>query len=489
MSDPSTVVSIQCERAGDHRMQVGFRLGEQVFVDRCDPASARSRAALAKAACKALPGLDADDVEKELLAERERLFVAAPVAAPADIDDPSAKGDAELEKMPSEIVTEARSMLRAPDILNRVLVDIAAVGVAGEHLLGLTLYLMGTSRLLDGPFSGVAMGASSSGKSHTIERSASLFPSEALVLASSMSPQALVYMEPGALRHKWVVAGERSRLEDDDRAEATRPLREMLSSGKYRKAVTVKDESGRLVTKIIESDGPIAFVESTTLESLFAEDANRMLLLSSDDSEAQTRRVLTAIAERAAQPSNTVDVERVRLVHHAAQRLLRRVKVAVPFAPQLAAAMPAERPEARRAIGHALAVVRAVALLRQFQRHENPQHGTEILASLDDYAVARGVLLAPLGRSLGHAVPAHVQAFSEWLQTTVRHETFTVAELPSKDGCRWSVPTLYRFVNVLRSSMLSVAGVDGKSNRYRITGKVQTEGAGWLPEPSALEVQ
>src|SRR5207248_365790 len=104
-----------------------------------------------------------------------------------------------------------------------------------------------------------------SGKSHLIDQTAKLFPAEAVIHATQMTPQALFHMKPGALAHRFVVAGERSRVEDDERAEATRALREMLSAGRLTKLMPVKVEGGRIETAQIEQEGPIAFIESTTL--------------------------------------------------------------------------------------------------------------------------------------------------------------------------------------------------------------------------------
>ena len=57
-----------------------------------------------------------------------------------------------------------------------------------------------------------------------------MFPPETVIHATAMTAQSLYYLESGALRHKFIVAGERSRREDDDTAEATRALREMIGS-------------------------------------------------------------------------------------------------------------------------------------------------------------------------------------------------------------------------------------------------------------------
>ncbi len=42
-------------------------------------------------------------------------------------------------------------------------------------------------------------------------------------------------IDRAALEHRWVVAGERSRQQDDDASEATRALREMQSAGRLSK--------------------------------------------------------------------------------------------------------------------------------------------------------------------------------------------------------------------------------------------------------------
>jgi hypothetical protein len=313
-------------------------------------------------------------------------------------------------------------------------------------------------------------------------------PPEAKVVATSLTPQALFYMPSGSLRHRVVFAGERSRLEDDERAEATRGLREMISSGWLRKALPVKGENGSYETVIIEQEGPIAFLESTTASNVFNEDSNRCLLLASDDSAEQTRLILDAIGAGYAHPRSSSDFERIAAKHHAAQRMLRRVVVAVPFAPALMAAMPDGKPEVRRAAHQALALVQAIALLHQFQRHENPQHGTEILATVADYRFARQLLLEPLGRSLGGTLPGGVGAFMAWVRKVIPGgSAFATADLLGKAGCRWSKSVVFDYVSAARDAGLLVAdGNQGRANLYRLTPEVPLGGALWLPKPDAL---
>jgi hypothetical protein len=466
-----------------NRLQVTIGNGTIAFADRVDPCSARSRAALLKAAVEKFPALDSSDLERHLLAQIGKAREKAEMPA----DDPSKAGDVELQKTPDDIRAEARELLRSPDLIARVMHDIQQVGIVGEHGLALTLYLLGTSRLLPKPLAAIVQGSSSSGKSHVVDTIGALFPPESTLLATDLTANSLYYLPRGSLRHRFVVAGERSRVEDDARAEATRALREMLSSGVLRKVLPQKN-GDVIETVVIENPGPIAFVESTTLADVFNEDANRALLLASDDGDEQTRAVVTAIAERYAGAACD-DAERVRQRHRAAQRMLRRVKVQVPFALALGNRMPVDRPEARRAIHQVMAVVQAIALLHQFQRHDDPQNGSIVQATVADYRVARRLIAAPLARSLGAALPDHVVSFAEWLQKAVKPgETFTVGQLDGRAGCRWSRTTLYELVKPLhRVGVLADAGMNGRSAQHRLVGPLPEAAASWLPTAEELE--
>ena len=212
--------------------------GDVLAVEKLDLTKPKQRADFAGRLCEGRPGIDAAAVESELL--RLAADLAAKPETPAET---AGKPDAAvlLEKMPEAARIEARNLLEAPDLMQRVVEDIGLLGVAGEKELAATVYLVGTSRLLPEPLAGIVQGPSSSGKSYVIRKAVSLFPPEAVIVASQLTPQSLFYMEPGSLVHRFIVAGERSRLENDDTAEATRALREMLSEGRLSKLLPVKN--------------------------------------------------------------------------------------------------------------------------------------------------------------------------------------------------------------------------------------------------------
>jgi len=227
MGEQPDTLLLEHERVnGKVKMTARWR-GEAVYIDTLDPASAVSRRRFANALNAKLPEAKTELVDSELL----RIAAVAPAAAAAstcegDADDTAAA----LAKTPEDIRGEAEAMLAAPALVQALLVDVAALGVAGERELAATVYLVGTSRLLVRPLAGIVQGPSASGKSFVIEQTSSLFPPEAVIVATQMTPQALFHMKPGSLKHRFVVGSERFRIEDDERAEATRALREMQFS-------------------------------------------------------------------------------------------------------------------------------------------------------------------------------------------------------------------------------------------------------------------
>lgn len=369
------------------------------------------------------PGIDPSRIEAELLriagtaADRARESVVEGASrAPAQPDAADA-----LAAMLQSVREEAEVLLYDPDLLKRIVMDIRACGVAGEHELTATIYLIGTSRLLNRPLAGIVQGPTASGKSYIVERVGELFPPEAVISATQMTPQALYHLPPGSLVHRFIVAGERSRIDGNEAAEATRTLREMISAGRLMKLMPVKKD-GEIVTLRIEQDGPIAYVETTTLTRIFEEDLNRCILIQTDEQPEQTRRILKTLAASRNIAGGANGVAAVLQRHHALQRMLKPCPVVIPFASTLADLFPIKRVEARRAFGHLLSMVEALTLLHQRQRTRDADG--RLLAAPDDYALAKRLLDKPMARLLGGRVSDAARRFFDRLASWATVQTF-----------------------------------------------------------------
>jgi hypothetical protein len=325
----------------------------------------------------------------------------------------------------------AEKLVRRADLMVIIVEDIGKLGVAGERDLIATLYLIGTSRKLARPLAGRVKGPRSSGKSFIIEHVARMMPPESVLFATEMTPKALFHMAPNSLRNKFIVAGERSRKDDNEVAEATRALREMISAGRLSKLMPIKFGQD-LQTVLIEQEGPVAYVESTTLNSVFAEDENRRISLFTDERDVQTRRVMTTLATKFA--GGEIDIghasDRTMLLSQAVQRMLARKEVTVPFAPKLAEHLPDNQVEVRRAFPQIISLVQAYALLYQHQR----QHDSagRIIAARQDYQLAHRLLCEPMRRLLGGGISQPARRFHErqrkWFLASVRSSAARMRE-------------------------------------------------------------
>jgi hypothetical protein len=466
-----------------------MRGGDVFHADTINTASGAARQRFCDAVAR-LAGVSADELfqrwnseitQKADDADREAEQAARNAATETDTD-PLAESREALAKMPAEIVAEAEAMLESKDLLYLVLDDIAAVGVAGERPLALTLYLVGTSRLLDRPLAAIVQGPSASGKSYIASKVADLFPEEALLRTTDLTANALYYMPQGSLRHRFVVAGERKRNEEDEAADATRALREMLAGGKLSKLVPFKQGNGAMKTEHIQQDGPIAYVETTSLMKVFEEDANRCLLLTTDERPEQTREIVAMVAARYA-GARLADEGRIVARHHALQRLLDRRPVVVPYAPRLGELIDTRRVEVRRVFPHVLGLVQAAALLHQRQRPTTADGA--ILATEDDYQLARYLLAGPMARQLADKVSDGALRFLDRLLDWFGPgREFTKPEAHKREG--GSQSTVYGWIGELvRNHVIELVEEHrgAIAAKYRLPTKPPTEGMNPLPEP------
>jgi hypothetical protein len=422
-------LALEYERRGLKTI-VTARLADQILhKDTCNLASAAARKRFAKELLAKAPALNGEEIDGQLLSIAD---AASGKSDPAPAGRTHSRDDAAelLADMPEDICAEAQASLADELLIQHVVDDVAALGVAGEKELAATVYLIGVSRLLDRPLAGIIQGPSSSGKSYLIEKAASLFPPETVIHATQMTPQALFHMPPGSLSHRFIVGGERSRVEDDERAEATRALREMLSAGKLTKLMPMKVEGGRIETVRIEQEGPVAYIESTTLARIFDEDANRCLLLHTDERPEQTRRIVRQLAASYTRGNGSGATERITLRHHALQRMLEPLPVAVPYAQQLGELIPSDRVEVRRAFPHLIGMVQAVTLLHQRQRVRNADG--VLVATEGDYQIARHLLLNAMARLLGNGLSDPARRFHERLRAWGA-EQFTTTEAKRRE--------------------------------------------------------
>ena len=301
---------------------------------------------------------------------------------------------------------EALQLLRASDLIDRIVADMTGIGLVGEDTNKLVAYLAAVSRKLDTPLAILIQSASSAGKSTVMDAVLDLVPDEEKVTYSAMTGQSLFYVGQGDLKHKVL-----SIAEEEGASRASYALKLLQSEGSLTIASTDKDAgTGRLVTREYHVEGPVALMLTTTAAEVDEELANRCIVLTVDEGRDQTRQIHQRQRQAQTLDGMLARRERDRIVklHQNAQRLLRPIMVVNPHALNLSFADHQTR--TRRDHAKYLTLIRAVALLHQHQRHVKTAelHGeaVEYIEVTDtDIEIANRLAHEALGRSLDEVAP------------------------------------------------------------------------------------
>lgn len=278
---------------------------------------------------------------------------------------------------------EAIRFLKDRHLIRNILEHISILGYVGEDMNKLLLYLCATSRKLKKPLSALIRSQSSTGKSFLIKTIASCIPAEDLIYLTSASDQAIYYMED--LRHKFIAIDEQAGVENLEYV-----IRSLQSEGRVSRAVTIKDmATGQMVTVYITKDGPVSYVDGSTNPHGNPENRNRNYEAYLDESAAQTA-MIQALQRKAHTLEGwkvQMQCEAIKKLQQNMQRLLKPVKVIIPFADKLN--FPTHWLRTRRDHARFLSLIECIAFLHQYQREEKTFNGeTYIEATLSDYTLA-----------------------------------------------------------------------------------------------------
>ena len=300
-------------------------------------------------------------------------------------------------ELSDEEKAEAVAFLSRPDLVAAILADCEALGFVGEEKAKLLAYLIGLSRKLPKPLSGIVVSQSGAGKSTLTELVEQLTPPEDVLLYSRLTPAALYYMNHD-LTGLLLILEERAGSEAADYS-----IRTLQSRAKLRLLVPLKDPAtGKMTTQTYEVEGPVAYLETTTNPYLNPENASRCFELYMDESEEQTRRI------HAQQRRNRIPAEvdhdslaaSIRQRHHNAQRMLKPMRVYIPYAEKIT--FPSQWLRTRRDHERFLCLIEAIAFLHQHQREQGVSADGKpfLLANFDDYRLAYDLAREVLANTL-----------------------------------------------------------------------------------------
>ncbi|MBD8528181.1 CHC2 zinc finger domain-containing protein [Pseudomarimonas arenosa] len=376
--------------------------GDHVHVDTLELYAAKQRTVWLKQAAIELGASDdvlRGDLGKLLRAveQRQDALIKAKLAPTQEAAAPVLNAEQE---------SAALTLLRDPALVERIVRDVAAMGVVGEDANALVGYLACVSRKLDKPLAILIQSTSAAGKSTLMDGILALMPEAERVHYSAMTGQSLFYLGEQAMKHKILAIAEEEGVR-----QAAYALKLLQSQGELTIASTGKDPvSGQLVTQEYRVEGPVMLFLTTTAIDLDEELLNRCLVLTINESREQTE----AIHRRQRQARTLAGLvaskegAALKALHQAAQSLLRPLAVVNPYAEALT--FRSESTRMRRDHAKYLTLIDAIAFLHQYQR---PVKSTSVAGervayvevTLDDIALANRLAHEVLGRSLDELPP------------------------------------------------------------------------------------
>lgn len=375
-------------------------IGERFYVDTLDLYAARARASYTTQAAVEL-GVSEEVIRADLgtvLLQLETLQDAAikTTLTPTPVE----------ATLSPELEAQALALLRDPQLADRIVRDVAAIGVVGEDSNALVGYLAAVSRKLDKPLAVLIQSTSAAGKSTLMDALLSLMPENERVHYSAMTGQSLFYLGEGDLKHKILAIAEEEGVR-----QAAYALKLLQSQGELTIASTGKDPTtGKLVTEEYRVEGPVMLVLTTTAIDLDEELLNRCLVLTINESRAQTAAIHAR--QRQARTLQGLlagkEAEAIRALHQAAQTLLRPLAVVNPYAEALT--FRNESTRMRRDHAKYLTLIDAIAFLHQYQRPLQTatldgQRIDYVEVTCEDIALANRLADDVLGRSLDELPP------------------------------------------------------------------------------------
>jgi hypothetical protein len=367
---------------------------------------------------------------------------------------------AEKAKLREALWPAVSELAQAPNLMDRVVEQVQALGVVNERELIALTYIAATSRVLEHPVNLLAKGASSSGKSFTTTRTLELISPDFVNFLTSSSALSLVY-DDQPLAHTVLVIFEANQLQADENGMFAMLVRTLISEGRIVHQTTVEDPgspTGRRVVRIVR-EGPIALVVTTAGE-LHSENETRMLSWHVGESHDQTAAVMAGLAAHAAA---VVVVPADLAAWHDLQRwiALGPNDAVIPFAQQIAAKIKPLMVRFRRDVGSLFNFIKASALLHQAQRQMDAQG--RVVATVADYELAYPIFSKVMAQSSGKSVPDNVREVVK----LIADRAGSAATKPAKGKFQRAGAVGPGSEVVISSEQIGTATGIGKSAAYR----------------------
>ena len=182
----------------------------------------------------------------------------------------------------------ALALLKSPDLIERIVADVEAVGVVGEGINALVGYLAMVSRMLDKPLA-ILIQSTSCRRQIDADGCAAVADAGARTrsLLGDDRTESVLHRRRRSASHKILAIAEEEGVR-----QAAYALKLLQSQGELTIASTGKDPAtGQLITSEYRVEGPVMLCLTTTAIDIDEELLNRCLVLTINETSEQTAAI------------------------------------------------------------------------------------------------------------------------------------------------------------------------------------------------------
>ncbi len=363
--------------------------------------------------------------------------------------------------------TAAINELKKPNLLQRTAEMIALTGIVGEASNSMIAYLVYCTRKQPVPLHIMFLGSSGSGKTYLQERISELIPAEDKIEITQITENALYYFKQDELKNKLIL------IEDLDGAMTVfYPLRELQTKRKITKTVTLKDSKGNLKTITLTVEGPVSVSGCTTKEKIYEDNANRCILLYTDQSRDQDKKINEYQTKLSGGEINREREKQYKELFKNIQSVLRPINIINPFAKYIE--LPEQVFKPRRTMTLLLGFIEAVTFYHQYQREVKKDSNSQLFieTTIEDIEAAFNLLkdvLFSKSDELTQVTRGFLEKLKQYLSEN-KIESFTAQQI--RKIFRVEPRTIQRYIRELKQYgfIKPVSGfVHRKGFEYTIT--------------------
>jgi hypothetical protein len=379
-----------------------------------------------------------------------------------------------------EKVEAIKYLEETPDILYRVIETTNRMGVVGEEIVRLMIFLCYTSRITEEPLSITVKGEASSGKSFACQRVQRLIPEEGYHFITRATQNAFYHLPEDGMQHRIIYINELPGSESADYS-----IRTAQSEGDLILMMPIKDpNTGDMETVTKRVKGPVGFLITTTKSHMFDENETRNFSIFSDDSPELTKAIGDITVRKAMGEEFKIDERELNLWKNTQRLLNADFRVIIPYAQEVFSCFPDKPVRIRRDRERFRVLIEIVTLLHQFHRKQDKMGDGRIalVSTLADYHVAKAVAeailtytiyeIGPSAEELWVTIGEMADNYDPVDPTSAEEFSFKYKDIADKNG--WKVDKVKKWMyTLIKCGLIDYSdksgGGKGKASIFKVS--------------------